>query len=112
MAETYGIFEYKQVPVQLLVVLSLGLRENSRVKMAINNIACSQGQLMLAMITDYLAVLLWSRTKDAQHNKNKPKSLFEIITGKNKNEEIIKYSSSEEFERARENILGGDMDGN
>lgn len=35
MAETYGVFDYKTLPVPLLATLACGLRDNSRIKMRI-----------------------------------------------------------------------------
>lgn len=112
MAEAYGIFDYRHIPVQLLATLTLGLRDDSRVKMAISGISFSQERLILAAIADYLAVLVWSKTKDGQHNRNRPKSLYELFVGQQDRREIIAYSSPEEFEKAREKILRGEADGN
>ena len=53
MAETYGIFDIKRVPVRLLATLAVGLRDDSRVKQA-KNTTVDDKTMMLAYIVDML----------------------------------------------------------
>ena len=66
MAETYGIFDIKRVPVQLLATLAVGLRDNSRVKMAMTQTPVRDETVLLAMIADYVHWIQWSMTQAAQ----------------------------------------------
>ena len=54
MAETYGIFDIKRVPVKLLATLAVGLRDDSRVMMAKRGARVDDKTLLLAQIVDML----------------------------------------------------------
>ena len=54
MAETYGIFDIKRVPVRLLATLAVGLRDDSRVKQAKSKTTIDDNTMMLAYIVDLL----------------------------------------------------------
>jgi len=72
MAETYGIFDIKRVPVRLLATLAVGLRDNSRVKRAKSGTKYDDKTLLLARIADLLLWLKWSRTEDGVNGTNYP----------------------------------------
>lgn len=52
MAETYGIFDIKRLPASLAATLAVGLRDDSRVKMAKSGVLVNNTTLLLAMILD------------------------------------------------------------
>lgn len=52
MVETYGVFDIKRVPARLLATLAVGLRDDSRVKMAKSGLLVDNTTLLLAMILD------------------------------------------------------------
>lgn len=54
MAETYGVFDIKRVPVKLLATLAVGLREDSRVKMAKRGTLVNTQTVLLAKLIDVL----------------------------------------------------------
>ena len=65
---------------------------------------------MLTSIYDSLNVLLWSKTKDGQKNRNRPKSLLmEILHGKKalENDDLMSFETGEEFEKTRNKLLRG-----
>ena len=86
LAETYGLFSYRAISPQLLATLVLGLRENSRVMLALSDVGTPQEILLLAAIADALNYIAWTKTKDAQKNKNRPKSILNAITKKTEDE--------------------------
>ena len=107
LAETYQIFDYKRLPPLVVAVFSLGLGENSRIKMAINNQQVPINTLILASIFDKINLLVWAKTKDAQHGNKQPKSLAAMMTGQALTpKKQLSFSSGEEFERARNKLLG------
>ena len=55
MAETYGVFDIKRVPVKLLATLAVGLREDSRVKMAKRGALVDTKTILLAKLLDMLS---------------------------------------------------------
>lgn len=105
-AETYNIYDYKSLPLKMVGSLALGLRDNSRIKMAMTGSQASSEVMLLAAMVDRLSLLVWMKTKDAEKGKNKPKSILENLT---KSENIentnIAYTSGEDFIRAREELL-------
>ena len=116
LAETYQIYDYKRLPLQLVSVFSCGLRENSRIKMKLSQQTASIDTMLLAGITDKLSILLWTQTKDGQKGKNRPISILEkVLNLPKKRKEEVAFASGEEFESTRNALLqnlkaGGDLD--
>ena len=106
LAETYGIFDYESLPVQTVAALSIGLRGDSRIKLAAAGRKLGTTDALLATIADYLAMIFWTKTKDGQKGRNRPKSIREALeNGNKKDNEIVGFESVEEFEQAREALL-------
>jgi hypothetical protein len=106
LAETYGIFDYESLPVQTVATLSIGLRGDSRIKLAAAGRKLGTTDALLATIADYLAMIFWTKTKDGQKGRNRPKSIREALeNGNKKDNEIVGFESVEEFEQAREALL-------
>lgn len=59
LAETYGVYDYRSLPVQTVATLSVGLRDNSRIKMKIRGEKSSRDTILLALIRDHIADLLY-----------------------------------------------------
>ena len=98
MAETYGIFDVKRVPVQLLATLAAGLRGDSRVKRAATNTPYSDEIILLASIADSLRWLVWSQTEAGQKGKNLPERFIDYYIKQDKTEsEYESFESPEEF---------------
>ena len=116
LAETYQIYDYKRLPLQLVAVFSCGLRENSRIKMKLSQQTASIDTMLLAGISDKLGILLWAQTKDGQKGKNLPISILEkVLNLPKKRKEEVAFASGEEFESTRNLLLqnlkaGGDLD--
>ena len=108
LAETYQIYDYKQLPVSKVAVFSCGLRENSRIKMLLSNQSVSLENLLIAGISDKLSLLLWGKTKDGQKGVNRPISILETLTNQNSaKENVIVFNTGEEFDKTRRALLGG-----
>ena len=106
LAETYGILDYKVLPVETLAALSVGLRENSRIKMKLSGARVQPDFLLLAAAVDRLSLLVWSKTKDAEKGRKRPKSLVEVLNGKKKESDVMAFNTAEEWERAKAKIIG------
>ncbi|MGX6962425.1 DUF5361 domain-containing protein [Vagococcus xieshaowenii] len=109
LAETYNIYDYRQLPLTKVAVFSCGLRDNSRIKMKMSGQQVSLDTLLLANVSDKLGLLVWYKTKDAQKGANQPKSMVETLTNV-KTETIRKelvFDSGEEFEKARQALIKG-----
>lgn len=108
LAETYQIYDYRRLPLKMVAVFSFGLRENSRIKMKMNDIEVPFETMLLAGIQDKLNVLIWQQTKDGMSGRNYPKSMVATLIGsqeKAKTSDLIGFESSEDFLKEREKLL-------
>ena len=102
-AETYHILDFYSLPVETAARLAAGLRENSRIKSKLNGMKTGMDTFLLAAILDVLRKQLWAQTKGMEKPEMISPSLL-IAKGEQK-KETVSYSSAEEFERARREIL-------
>lgn len=103
LAETYHIYNYKQLPPATVAVFSIGLRENSRIKMKLSGQKASTETLILVSILDRLNIITWLKTKDGSKGINKPKSILESFYTAEK--EIKGFTSGKEYEEERNRII-------
>lgn len=105
LAETYGIFDYKSLPVQLVAVFSYGLREDARIWKKLTEVRNIDREIQVNIL-DNLNWLVWAQTEDGAYNRNKPESLYKKLFGKesDKQSEVESYTSPEEFKKAWERI--------
>ena len=109
-AQYYNIYDYKVLPLNYVATLFFGLREESRSKLSLTKQKQNTEIQLLGLIADLLNTLVWFNSEDGQKNRNRPKSIYEVLTGtdrKVKDEKILSFSSAEEFERERERKLNG-----
>lgn len=59
--------------------------------------------ILLAAVVDKLALLVWSKTKEAEHGLNRPKSIAEKLINDEKN--IKTFNTAEEFEKKRNELI-------
>lgn len=98
MAETYGIYDYRRLPLSLVATFSAGLRENSRIRMRMDEAKVDMGTLLKAAIVDHLAFLAWTKTKDAETGTNAPKSIVKsILDGNEEKGQYRTFDTGEEF---------------
>ena len=107
MAETYGVLDYRCLPLTLSASLAYGLRSNSRIKIKMSGISYDMNQMMMAGMLDRLSLLVYAKTKDGQKGKNYPKMLVQQLTGNDGKEKVTGFKSGEDFMKMRAKILGG-----
>lgn len=107
LAETYHIFDMKELPVRKVALFSSGLRMNSRIKMKMSGLDYSFETILLAKAVDNLSMLVWSKTKDAQKNRNRPVSICQKLFSSDNGSENMIFDSGDDFERARRLIIDG-----
>ena len=108
LAETYGIFDYRALPAQMLAMLVCGLRDDSRIKMKIAGARVTGDTLLMAAAVDRLSMILWGMTDDARTGRNRPGLMLPKLMGKEPETEAgdgMAFSSEEDFERERSRIL-------
>lgn len=105
MAETYHIYDIHALPASLAATLTGGLREDSRVKMAIRGDMGMQ-TMLLATIADRAGLLLWQNSKDGQKNRNRPDSIYESILNAAVEDEDkpLAFETGEELDREYERL--------
>lgn len=108
LAETYRVYDYRSLPAQTVATFSVGLRDNSRIKMKMSGAKATQEILILSMIADRLGILAWMFSEDGQKGRNKPPQLIEMLYGKEikqANSDVLTFNTPEAFEKARREIL-------
>lgn len=115
LAETYHIYDYRQLPAHQVAVFAVGLRDDSRIKLRLTGQMVKPEMLMLASMVDRLGLLVWSKTKEAQQGSGRPLSLVEALTKSgHEQSQVLAFASGEDFMRAREQLLreiGGEGNG-
>jgi hypothetical protein len=107
LAETYHIYNYKELPPLTVALFCNGLREDSRIKLKMSGQRASIDILLLASVVDRLSILVWSKTKDGQKGRNQPKSIVDIINKPIREKEGMSFNTGEEFEKMKLKILKG-----
>lgn len=105
LAETYHILNYRELSPNLVATLVLGLDDNSRVKRHLSNQKLTIDQMLMALMVDALNFLVWTKTKDAQRKRNKPKSVLKMLTEDEK-DNIQVFETAEDFDAYMERLRG------
>lgn len=107
LAETYGIFDFRALPVSLLATLAVGLRDDSRIKMRLAGAKATRSELLLAAAVDRLSMLLWAQTEDGRNGVNRPQSVFSVIQGAEKKDGPVEaFETAAAFEAEWARITG------
>lgn len=96
LAETYGIYSYRSLPLKLVATFSAGLRENSRIIQKASGVKASQEVVMLAVIADRLGLLMAGMGGSAP-----PSSIADYLYGKGqeqKPKELMSFATPAEFD--------------
>lgn len=99
LAETYHILDYKAIKPNLLATLVLGLNQDSRVMRKMRHEKLTFHDSMLALIFDCLQIIAFKQG----HKKGakRPESLFKKLTTPEVKEELMTFSSPEDYWRWR-----------
>ena len=113
MAETYGVFDWRALPLVTAATLAQGLPATSRVARRLTGERITDNAtILLAVIADRVGHIGWMFSQDGQNGKNHPPSLLEKLMGKEPPE--TGYDTGDEFLAAwaaiTGNPLGGDTD--
>ncbi|MCI9292990.1 MAG: DUF5361 domain-containing protein [Erysipelotrichaceae bacterium] len=112
LAETYHIYDMRELPLTKVALFSVGLKGDSRIKLKLQNMKYPFEMILLANIVDRLSYLVWFKTKDGQKGKNRPASIAKKLLGMDEPNYVISFSSANDFERRKREILkGGNLDG-
>lgn len=108
LVETYGILDWKVLPVRTLATLAVGLREESRIKMRMSGSTASRRDMLLAAAVDMLSLLVWKQTEDGRKGENCPRSILSVLLGEPQESggEIQAFEEGADFKRAWKQITG------
>ena len=108
LAETYGIYDIESLPIMTVATLSIGLKGNSRIKMIMSGQKIEIETVLLASVLDRLSFLAWTKTKDAQNNRNRPNSVLATLLNENHSERNFEiYESGEDLINRLEELRRG-----
>lgn len=110
MAETYGVFDWRGLPLVTAATLAQGLPASSRTARALSGSGDQEvGTLLLALIADRLGHIAWMFSEDGASGQNHPPSILAALTG-TEPENGDGYDSGEDFLAAWAAITGGEND--
>lgn len=110
LAETYGILDYRALPLKTVAALSSGLRDDSRIKLKISGQKISSDIALLAAAVDRLSMLVWVKTKDGQKGRNKPDSILQkLMGGRQEEEDYMVFQTPEDFDAAWKKAINGEV---
>ena len=108
LAETYGVYDYRALPLKTAAALCSGLPEDSRIRKKISGRKVDRDIALLAAAVDRLSLLWWAQTKDGSKNRNRPESILLALMGKDQEQsdkETATFRTPEEFEAARKRAI-------
>lgn len=106
-AETYRIYDYRQLPLRMAAVFASGLRDNSRIKIKMSGLNAAPDTILNAVIADRVGMLVWMQSTDGVKNRNRPASILDkIINPGDTNENVVTFDSGQAFEDERKRLLG------
>lgn len=105
LAQTYNIYDYKQLPPETIAAFSVGLEDKSRIKMKLSGLTVPIETMLLAQIADAINTLAWMNSKDCKNSSKRPKSLIKAILNPDKDEKIKSFRSGSDFDSYRREII-------
>lgn len=106
--ETYQVRDMEALPMKDLVVLSCGLRDNSRMKMKMAGLQNNMDRLLIAGCFD---LLMHIRCGLFGSGEAMPNSMYGTLMGIEQirgEKEIVSFDTAEEWELERNRLLGGE----
>lgn len=103
LAETYHIYDYRQLPPSRVAIFAIGLRDESRIKMKLGGAKVTPEILLLSGVIDRLNLIIWSKTKDAEKGRNRPKPILSDLYSKES--DVSAFASGKEFEGERQRLI-------
>lgn len=107
MAETYHVFNWRELPLRTAAVLASGLHEDSRSFRKLSGMKIRTDQYLQLATLDQLRLLVWLQTKDAGKGKNQPESLLQKVLDQKEAAKVTGFRTPEEFERRKRKIIEG-----
>lgn len=107
LAEVYHIYDFRELPLMTVASFLYGLKDSSRTKMKLSGSKIDLQTMLQAMMADCLNFLVWAKTEAAQKNKNRPKSILNLLLGQEEDQKVEGFRSGEEFDEMRRKLMKG-----
>ena len=104
LAETYGILNYRALPLKLVATLCCGLGPNSRIKQRQHGLKVPMDLFLFVKAVDLLNVIRWMFSKDGQERKNPPDLVHAKLI--EHEEQYGQFATPDEFESFRARLTG------
>lgn len=101
LAETYGVFDYRALPLSTVATLVSGLRENSRIHAKKHGLKAGFDTVMIVRALDILENLRWMFSEDGKNGTNPPRLYLSEYIDERKPTNAGRFASADEFERYR-----------
>lgn len=101
LAEAYGIYDMRSLPVSTVATFAAGLRDDSRIKMLMRGDKYPQDTMLLAALIDEVGGLLW---RFGVYEK-KPKSVVASMMEGDRPKNVKGYATPEAFMAARSKYM-------
>lgn len=106
-AETYGIYDYRKLPLKTAAILASGLRDNSRIKIKMSGLHAAPDTILTSAIADRIGLLVWMQSKNGAKNRNRPASILDkILNPEKKKEDVTTFATGQDFEDEWNRLLG------
>ena len=112
LAETYGIYDYRKVPVHLLGTYAAGLGHNTRIGMKRRGVTAPADVILLAQLYELILTIAWSFKKKKESLPKTPLDEFIVGEKAETKKELKGFSSANAFEQERQKILKEIKNGN
>lgn len=100
LAETYHVLDMWALPIKTVATLAVGLREDSRIWMKVAGMNYKADFIVKAAILDGVRTLVWQNSKDGTKGRNQPKPIIEEMEKRKAKDNIVSFSTPEDFKRA------------
>lgn len=96
LAEVYGIFDFRAVPLKTLSILACGLRSDSRIRMKIDGINELRNLEIMAHIADELALIRFFLTRSKKSDPLPELFTDHLITERSEGSQVV-FESGKAF---------------
>jgi len=98
LAETYGVYDYRELPLKTAAALASGLGMDSRIKRKLSGSKVKTDTALLALLVDGVNQLIWMLASN-HDSIQRPNSIYEALTGYRNSGEVAGFDSGEDFLR-------------
>ena len=108
LAETYKIYDMRQVSVRTLAVLANGLQPDARIKTRLAGLKVPLSLYVLYEISDKLSVITWMISDDGRTGKNRPEMASDRLRldyTADRPKAIKGFVSGADFEKEKKKIV-------